>query len=330
VDTDGHIRWSGGATGPGRWATWTDNGFVAGENNSTRFRRYELDGSSSDGQLSGGTIQHTAFHHNIDKGPNGLLLGETDALDNGVAVVESVVVEFNAAGVISKEWDFAKIVGNYMRASGDDPSNFVRPGVDWFHTNAVAYDPRDHSLVVSAREDFVVKVGYDSGEIIWILGDPTKHWYSYPSLRAKALTLPAGQLYPIGQHSLSFNSDGQLMMFNNGGPSFNQPSGAPVGESRAFSAVSAYTFDLASRSATEVWNFDYGKTIRSDVCSSAYEGRNKSLLVVYSVASSRTKLHMVGLNAAREVAFDLEYNTTVCDTSWNSEPVPFDDLRFMR
>jgi hypothetical protein len=35
----------------------------------------------------------------------------------------------------------------------------------------------------SSRENFVIAIDYDSGNIKWILGDPTKHWYEFQSLR---------------------------------------------------------------------------------------------------------------------------------------------------
>ena len=78
---------------------------------------------------------------------------------------------------------------------------FVRPGVDWFHNNSAIYDPSDDSIIVSSRENFVIKLDHKTGQIIWIFGDPTKYWYTFPSLRAKALTLAPGGLYPIGQHA---------------------------------------------------------------------------------------------------------------------------------
>jgi hypothetical protein len=82
---------------------------------------------------------------------------------------------------------------------------------------------------------FVIKIDYDTGDIIWILGDPTKYWYTFPSLRAKALTITNGGLYPMGQHAPSVTSTGLLMVFNNGAESFNQPAGAPVGGTLAYS-----------------------------------------------------------------------------------------------
>jgi arylsulfate sulfotransferase len=326
VDTDGEIRWMGPAgLAQGGSIAIQDNGFVIGDGVSPKIVRLELDGSVTDAAL--GAPNYLDFNHNLDPGKQGLL-AEVDTRIAGVTYSQSTVAEITEAGTVLKEWDFAALLGAYMRSRGDDPESFVRPGTDWFHTNAATYDPRDDTVIVSSRENFVIKVDYRSGDIVWILGDPAKYWYTFPSLRAKALTLDAGGLYPIGQHATSITSDGLLMLFNDGAASFNQPPGAPAGESRTYSAVSAYAIDPATMSAREAWRFDYGRTIYSDICSSAYEAPGRSLLVDYAVADNRTRARLVGLDADHQVVFDFEYPTKTCGTSWNALPIAFESMSF--
>lgn len=328
VDIDGAVRWVGPAGLNAYSSAFEADGFVVGAQNAASFIRLRLDGQ----QAAAVTLDaptFTAFHHNISPGKNGWL-GEFDAIESGVRNIESIMAEFDAAGRIVGSWDFAQIVADYMRSQGDDPSAFVRPGIDWFHMNAAVYDPRDDSFVVSARESFVVKITR-SGQLLWVLGDPTKYWYSFPSLRAKALQVNAGGFYPIGQHAVSITRDGLLMLFDNGLPSSNQPAGAPVGEARNYSAVSAFAIDAANRSARAVWRFDYGRSILSDICSSAYESRSGGTLINYAVADGRSALRLVGLDAAREVSFDLRFrNTASCRSSWNAEPIDLDRLEVLR
>ncbi|MEO8057354.1 MAG: aryl-sulfate sulfotransferase [Burkholderiales bacterium] len=323
VDTDGEIRWVGAGLVDAKSSAFQNGGFVIGDASAAVVRRVELDGTITESSLTSSI--YTNFHHNLDEGKQGLL-AELDSVAEGVRNIESNVAEISPSGVVLNEWDLAALLEKYMRSQGDDPTSFVRPGIDWFHVNAATYDPRDDSLIVSSRENFVIKLDYTSGNVLWIFGDPTKYWYTFPSLRAKALVLDSGGLYPIGQHATSITSDGLLMLFNDGLNSINQPAGAPTGESRTYSAVSAYAVDPRSLTAREMWRFDYGQSIYSDICSSAYEAGGKSLLISYAVAENRTKARLVGLDGNRNVVFDFEYPTSSCSTSWNAQPIAFDNL----
>jgi hypothetical protein len=326
IDTDGEVRWLAKPIGIAYSSTFTDGGFVIGDPNSTALYRLELDGSVSQSTILMPTV--TGFHHNIDPGKFSLL-GEFNTSDGQTANLETVLAEFTSSGAVIQQWDLAALIGDYMRRNGDDPSAFVRPGIDWFHMNAATYDHRDDSLIVSSRENFVVKIDYHSGDIVWIFGDPTKYWYTFASLRAKALHLEAGGLYPIGQHATSITSDGLLLLFNDGAPSFNSPAGASVGESRTYSAVTAYQIDPGSASAKEVWRYDAAQSILSDICSSAYETATKSILIDYAAASHRATVRLVGLDPDHRVAFDFEYRSpTPCASGWQAQPIAFDAMHF--
>jgi hypothetical protein len=119
------------------------------------------------------------------------------------------------------------------------------------------------------------------------------------------------------------------MLFNDGRGSFNQPAGAPVGENRTYSAVSAYAIDPVARSVREAWRFDYSQSIFSDICSSAYEGKGGSILVSYAAAENRTAARLVGLDSNHDVAFDFRYTSpSPCATSWNAIPIVFEKMHF--
>jgi len=324
VDTDGAVRWIGQGLDGSTPSIFVNNGFIVGDGASSTFWRLELDNSITPQTLNMPSVQF--FHHNIDLGKNGLL-GDVQTASGGVVNVESDLVEFDSAGSVIHHWDLAAIISAYMRSQGDDPDTFVRPGVDWFHLNAATYDPRDDTIIASSRENFLIKLDYQTGNILWILGDPTKYWYTFPSLRAKALNVQDGGFYPIGQHATSITSDGLLMVFNDGYASINQPVGAPAGASRTYSAVSTYAINVATQSAREVWRFDYGQSIYSPVCSSSYEAVGKSLLVSYATADNFTQARLVGLDSNHNVVFDFRYaSPNICGTSWNAVPVHLDAL----
>ncbi len=320
VDTDGAIRWVGMSDKSHISSVFTDNGFLTGSQGARSVWRAELDGAEVDWPSAPSVYRR--FHHNMEVGKTGFL-GEL----NTATDFQSTIVEFTRTGGFFKVWNFATIVTDHLRNAGEDPSLLVRPPNDWFHTNSAIYDARDDSLVVSAREHFVMNVDYDTGAIRWVLGDPTKYWWQFPSLRARALTLESGGLYPIGQHALSITRDGLLLMFNAGTPSEHQPAGAPIGESRTYSAMSAYRIDTTTMTATEVWRFDYGQTLYSDHCSSVYEA-GQSYLISYARVDTRQFARLVGLNSQREVVFDFQYDARGCNTSWNAVPVPLDNMSF--
>jgi hypothetical protein len=319
VDTDGQVRWIGTGT-PSGSTIFTDNGFVVGDPASVAMERLELDGEVTAGQVADATVHD--FTHNIDQGKTGLL-AEFDVQGE----LDATLADISPTGQIIAGWKIGDLLSAYMSQAGDDPTKFVRPGIDWFHLNAATYDPGDDSVIVSSRENFIIKLDYATGTPKWILGDPTKYWYTFPSLRAKALTLAPGGDYPIGQHATSITSDGLLMIFNDGTASVNQPAGAPVGQTLPSSVISAYRIDPVAMTATEVWRFDHEPALTSQYCGSAYEA-GQSYLIDYALAGGGNTTRILGLDSNRTVVFDFAYGTNGCQTSWNTAPVPFDALQF--
>ena len=221
------------------------------------------------------SIGVTFFHHNIDRGKFGIIL-DADTTTH----LESLNIEVDASGRVLKQWNMADIISAAMIAGGDDPSQFVFPTpTDWFHNNGVAYNRADDSLIVSSRENFLICLDYNTGAIKWILGDPTKKWYRFPSLRRFALTLAPGSLPPIGQHSPSITYDQGILVFDNGQNSVSQN---PPGAQRYYASPRKYTVDLAAKVATEVWNFPMNQTIHCPFCSSVYEDAPFNYLIDYA------------------------------------------------
>ena len=325
IDTDGHMRWA---------ATGLDNSFSSMFGRDGNFYigsqstpvLYRMDPGGALGSVTMRTPTYTNFHHELAPGKTGML-AQFDATVGGVRIIESVLAEIDANGNVLKEWDMGRIFGDYMRSQGDNPAGFVRDGIDWFHMNSAIYSAADNSLLVSSCENFVVKLDYDTGAIRWLLGDTTKHWYvNYPSLRARALKLVAGKA-PIGQHSLTVRPDGQLLLFNNGLGSLNQPSAAPRGATRTFSTPSIYAIDERAGTARETWTYERDRELYSDICSSVYEGAPGTYLVTYSVTYQRTSARLLAVDENGQVAFDFAYPTYVCDTAFMAEPLAWTDLK---
>jgi arylsulfate sulfotransferase len=319
IDTDAEIRWVGTAGVGVANCILFDNAFYV-TSEGTSLLRTEFDGVTTlVANYSG--IGVTGFHHNIDPGRDGMIIDV-----NTVAQTESVNIEVDAAGNVLRIWNLADIISAAMIAGGNDPSEFVYPApTDWFHNNACAYRGSDNSLIVSSRENFVIAVDYDSGAIKWILGDPTKHWYEFSSLRAFALTLAPGTLPPIGQHSVSVTSDDQLLLFDNGtGSNFQQP----PGETRTYSAPRKYQIDLGAFEATETWHYYPDPSVYSPYCSSVYEDGPDNYLIDYTLGGPFVYTGIVGLDAQGNVAFNYQYEEQYfCGTAWNAIRIHWEDVK---
>ncbi len=319
MDTDGEIRWVGTAGVADFPSTLFQNAIYLG--NGPSLYRIEFDGATTVVANYAGGIN---FHHNVDYGKRGIILDE-----DVPGKLESTNAEVDAQGNVLKVWDLFTIISDAMIVGGDDPSQFVfAEPVDWFHNNAVTYRKSDNSLVISSRENFVIGIDYDSGAIKWILGDPTKNWFQFPSLRKFALTLGTDTLPPIGQHAVSFTDDDKLLLFDDGQNSLNQ---TPPGEQRTYSAARKYDINLLTNVATEVWNYSNAESLFSPFCSSVYEDLPNNYLIDYSIISnlgSTQFMELIGLSASGARVFDYRYVETGCNAAWNAIPVHLDGMQF--
>jgi hypothetical protein len=321
LDTDGLVRWVGTAGVRSYSHIFFDNALYIG--NGPQVLRVELDGTVTLlSDLTGHDI--VGLHHNLDPGKTGIIF-EADTTTQ----VESMIGEMDRAGQIIKVWDVAQIISDAMVAGGDDPSAFVKPAPeDWFHSNAATYNGKDDTVIISSRENFVIALDYETGAIKWILGDPTKQWYKFPSLRKFALALGPDTLPPIGQHSLSITSDGNLLLFDNGTPSLNH---VPVGDARNYSAIRKYHIDQEKRVATEVFNYDNDRTLKSAFCSAVEEEAGPSYLIDYAYINNLAETQfaeLVGLGADGKKVFDYRYPTTLCDQAFSAATIHLERLQY--
>ena len=327
LDSDGALRWVSPLATMGALnaaSTFFDNAvYVTG---GTQLFRIELDGTVLlVGDYS--NIDVVNFHHNIDPGKTGLFV-EPDT----TSYFESVILEVDSLdGHVLKTFNMANIISAAMIAGGDDPSQFVFPRpTDWFHNNGVAYNRADDSLVISSRENFLICLDYNTAAIKWILGDPTKKWHQFASLRKFALTLAPDSLPPIGQHSPGVTFDQGVLVFDNGNESIFQD---PPGAHRDFASPRKYSLDLVGNVATEVWNFPMNQSVHSPFCGSCYEDAPYNYLVDYAIVNGGipglpTFAQLLGLNAAGEEIFYYQYPTQSCNTAYNSIPIHLESTKF--
>jgi arylsulfate sulfotransferase len=328
LDTDGRLRWVSPLSTMGALfaaSTFFDNGVYVTQ--GSQLVRIELDGTILViADYSGLGAVH--FHHNIDPGKTGLLL-EPDT----TSYFESTIMEVDSHdGHVLKTFNMANIISAAMIAGGDDPNQFVFPTpTDWFHNNGAVYNRADNSLIVSSRENFVIALDYNTSAIKWILGDPTKKWHQFASLRNFAIDVAPGSLPPIGQHSPSITFDEGLLLFDNGQMSqFQNPPGAQ----RDYASPRKYALDLLANVATEVWNYPANQSIKSPFCGSCYEDAPFNYLIDYAFVngggppSVPTFARLTGLDAGGERTFYYQYPTQGCNTAYNSLPIHLESTKF--
>jgi arylsulfate sulfotransferase len=329
LDSDGALRWVSplpANTALFAASTFFDNAVYMTQN-SQLFRIELNDGSISLlADYSDRGVEH--LHHNIDRGKTGLLI-EPDT----TSLYESVLFEVDSSdGTVLRTFNMAAIISAAMLAGGDDPSQFVFPTPnDWFHENGVAYNRADDSLIVSSRENFLICIDYETTAIKWILGDPTKKWHQFPSLRRFALDVAPGSLPPIGQHSPSITFDQGVMVFDNGQNSLFQD---PPGDQRDYATPRKYSLDLSANVATEVWNFPMNQSIHSPFCGSVYEDAPYDYLIDYAFVNGGgppnipTFARLLGLDTSGAMIFYYQYPTQGCSTAYNSIPIHLESTKF--
>ena len=328
LDSDGALRWVSTLPKPSAMfaaSTFFDNATYVTQR--SQLFRVELDGEVS--LLADySNIGAVHFHHNIDRGKTGVLL-EPDT----TSYFESEILEVDSKnGHVLKTFNMANIIRAAMIAGGDDPSQFVFPTpTDWFHNNGATYNRADNSLIISSRENFAICLDYDTSAIKWILGDPTKKWHQFPSLRRFALTLAPGSTPPIGQHAPSITFDQDLLVFDNGQKSNFQ---RPEGDQRKFASPRKYHLDLAAKVATEVWNFPNSESVHCPLCGSVYEDAPLNYLIDYAfvvnsgLPGSPTFAKLLALDASGQEIFYYRYPTVGCSTAYNAIPIHLENSKF--
>ncbi len=148
------------------------------------------------------------YHHGYFEMDNGNLLIASDNFEQGT--VEDTVVEVDRnTGEIIKSYDL-KTVLNQGDAKAEGWT-----AEDWFHNNSVWYDTATNSIILSGRhQDAVISIDYDSGELNWIIGDPT----NWRENMQEFFFTPIGDEFEWqwSQHAAMITPEGYVFILDNG------------------------------------------------------------------------------------------------------------------
>ena len=306
-DDNGQIRWyldlsfHGAMTGPFQKIK-NGNILVAG-----RRTIYEFDML---GKLYDKTTidPNYGIHHDVLELPNGDLLlcvGTRDAyieIDGKTILSDSdFIIHFDRKkSKILKKWDLAK----HLDVSRDD-LNFFRNG-DWLHMNALEFDDRDSTIIVSGRNQGLVKISWDD-QLKWIMS-PKQNWEKSgrkgQGYETKPFLLtPVDQDgksyhhdiqignksaddfdYPWAPHAPSLLPNGNIIVFDNG--TFRN-----YNKNDPYSRAVEYEVDEANKTFKQIWQYgkERGDKLFSSIVSDVdYLTNTKNILMTSGFISPRS------------------------------------------
>lgn len=224
-DEYGEIRWYLDLSFTGSWCS--PMLILANKNLCFGAGNYIYEYSFLGEEINKWKLDGFAQHHDIYEKPNGNLIILVDV--EGQATIEDYVVEMTrSTGSVIRSWDLRQILQTQRFDLVNNPT-------DWVHTNAVIYDPRDNTLIISGRNQGLFKVD-NNNNLKWILS-PHKGWDKDGSgrdLKPYLFTAvnSAGTAYgedvqqgaakatdfdwTWGQHAPELLPNGDLMVFDNG------------------------------------------------------------------------------------------------------------------
>ena len=190
------------------------------------------------------------YHHDYYEMPNGNLLVASDDFTSGDGTVEDYIVELDRdTGEVVKTFDLKDV----LNMEDGKSENWIE--YDWFHNNSVWYDEESNSITLSGRhQDAVINIDYDSGDLNWIIGDPTNWSEEYQ----KYFFTPVGDDFEWqwSQHAAMITPEGYVFIFDNGNnKSKNEDEYVPAEDS--YSRGVMYKIDTEEMTIEQV--FEYGK-----------------------------------------------------------------------
>lgn len=213
------------------------------------------------------------FHHTANQRANGNLLitvNKTESLHpNGDKALEDVIIELDyESGELINEWDLKESLNPFRDILG--VSHWMGVQIDWAHCNGIIEDPKDNGIIISCRTQGVVKLDSENN-VQWIIGN-----HSQWSTNSNGVDLNTKLLQPLDaagnaitdpdvsdglinhpdfewpwyQHAPSFDSVGNLWLFDNG-------ASRNFEAETAYSRAVAYKIDEENMTIQQVWQ--YGK-----------------------------------------------------------------------
>jgi len=261
----GNIRWYFQFMEEHRWVATIQrlqNGnWLCG--NGWRLLEYDIYGF----QVNAWPLEYHGQHHDVIEKPDGNFLVAANRNGDEYTLDEVIEIDRNT-GTIIKEWTLT----DYLDISR---TALVNHNNDWFHMNSVWYSESDNTIIVSGRNQGIVKIGYDN-ELKWILA-PHQDWdyagiegdghdtndYLLTAVNSEGVAynddiqngfIPSPDFeWPWGQHSAMLLPNDNVFVFDNG---FNR---CFQGGFYVYSRAVEFEVNGQAKTVKEKWQ--YGKNI---------------------------------------------------------------------
>ena len=291
------------------------------------------------------------IHHDVVELPNGELLmavrkdGATIKVDGKeVPSLNDFIISYNLeTSQITKEWDLAK----HLDVNRFDLNHTTKS--DWLHMNGLAFDESDSTIIVSGKNQGLIKISWDD-QLKWIMA-PKKNWgksgrdkngfetapYLLTAIDSEGTPYPKdvqmGNLsatdfdFPWGQHAPEILSNGNIILFDNG---WSRNFKTLMTYSRAVE----YKVDEKNNTVAQVWQYgkDRGREVFSLLISDVdYLPKTKNILVTPGFVANYGKIIEVTYPDAEEVFEATLYFKTLKGTkalAWGQLDIMYRSERF--
>ncbi len=188
------------------------------------------------------------YHHDYYEMENGDLLVASNKFENNT-VEDYIVLIDRKTGEIKKEWDLTQILPR------EDGKSAMWDETDWFHNNSVWYNKNTNSIILSGRhQDAVISVDFDSGDLNWIIGDPTN--WSKDMQKYFFKPISDNFEWQWAQHAAMVLPNNDIFIFDNGN-NRSKIEEEYIDASNNYSRGVIYRINTSDMTIEQVWQ--YGK-----------------------------------------------------------------------
>lgn len=216
-------------------------------------------------------VKALTFHHDASFLPNGNIVvlssvykeipnyftsdKDENAPRSTQKVMGDIILEFDQEGNVIWEWKAFDVMDPFRIGYETFSRYWERRGfpgvIDWSHANTILFDEKNDAYIINFRyQSALLSIDRQTKNINWVFGEPTG-WSE--ELSKKLIHIENQSDWFWHQHSPSFTSNGNLLIFDNANYK-TRPFDQPTPRSKTRSRVFEYSINPDRLSARKVWS----------------------------------------------------------------------------